>query len=108
VREIVAEYKALGIPASEVNITVVLHGGATYWALNDDAYGAVTNKDSANPNRVVIEELIADGVSIEVCGQALKHHKWAYTDILPGVKIVSGVCQRIVELQRQGYVYTRL
>lgn len=108
VQELVEDYKSLGVPSSEVNVVLVLHGGATYWALNDDAYGAFTGKDAPNPNRILIDDLIASGVGIEACGQAMRHHKWTYSDILPGVRITSGVCPRIVELQQQGYVYMRL
>ena len=105
---LVADYEALGIPPSEINISVILHGGATYWALKDEPYAQFTNKTGHNPNRSVVYALVQEGVSIEVCAQAMKRHGWTRNDILPAVKIVSGVCPRLVELERRGYVYGRL
>jgi accessory colonization factor AcfC len=108
VRQLVEDYKALGIPQSEVNLAVILHGGAAYWALKDEAYGAFTEKEAGNPNSALIHELVTSGVSVELCAQTMKHHGWTRMDILPGVRIVSGVCARVVELAHQGYVYMRL
>jgi intracellular sulfur oxidation DsrE/DsrF family protein len=108
VRELVEDYQALGIPQSQVNVVVILHGGASYWALKDETYGAFTKKEAGNPNSGLINDLVASGVSVELCAQAMKHHGWARMDILPGVRIVSGVCARVVELEQQGYVYMRL
>ena len=52
-------------------------------------------------------KLVGRGVSIELCAETMKAHGWKRADVLPEVKIVGGVCPRIVELERQGYVYMR-
>ena len=108
VRDLVADYKSMGIPQSEANISVVFHGGAAYWMLDDGPYSAFTKRDGGNPNRTVIRDLVEWGVSIELCAKTMKRHGWKRSDILPEVKIVTGVCPRIVDLERQGYVYMRL
>jgi accessory colonization factor AcfC len=108
IRKLVEDYKSLGIPPSQVNVAVILHGGAAYWALKDEPYSAFVAKEVGNPNSTLIHDLVTSGISVEVCAQAMKHHGWARTDILPGVKIVAGVCPRVVELERQGYSYMRL
>ena len=105
VGEVVADYEALGIAPSEINVSVILHGAATYWALKDEAYAAYTQQPLANPNARLINDLVQAGVSVEVCAQSMAQHKWTRTDILPAVKIVSAVCPRVVELERRGYVY---
>ena len=107
VRDLVADYESMGIPQSEVNISVVFHGAAAYWLLQDEPYGTFTQRVSENPHQSVIADLVKWGVSIELCAQTMKQHGWKHADVLPGVKIVAGVCPRIVELERQGYVYMR-
>ncbi|MBN2560603.1 MAG: substrate-binding domain-containing protein [Phycisphaerae bacterium] len=105
VQDIVNDYNSMGIPRSEVNISIIFHGGAAYWMLKDAPYAAFIGRESENPNESVIHELAEWGVSIELCAQAMKQHGWKHSDILPEVKIVLGVCPRLVELERQGYVY---
>ena len=107
IRDLVADYKSLDIPQSEVNITVVFHGAAAYWMLRDEVYSAFTRREGPNPNKTLIHDLVEWGVSIELCAQAMKQYEWKRADILPEVKIVTGVCPRIVELERQGYVYMK-
>jgi len=108
IHKLVADYDSLGVPKSEVNISLVLHGGAAYWVLKDGQYGAFAKTEGPNPNKSVIHELAEWGVSIELCGQTMKRNGWIRADILPDVKIVSGVCPRIVQLERQGYLYIGL
>ncbi len=104
-RRVIADYEAMGIPQSEVNISAIFHGGAAYWLLTDDAYAAFTNRAEGNPNRSTISDLAKRGVSIELCGRTMSRNTWKRGDILPEVKIVSGVCARVAELGHQGYVY---
>ncbi len=104
-RELVGDYGSMGIPKSEVNIVAVFHGGAAYWLLRDEPYSAFTRKEGGNPNRPVIRDLVDWGVGLELCAQTMKRRGWKRADILPDVKIVSGVCPRVVELGRRGYVY---
>ena len=104
-REVVADYESIGIPHSEVNISGVFHGDAAYWMLRNEPYSVFTNRVNGNPNKSVILDLVKRGVSIELCARTMKRNGWKRTDILPEVKIVSGVCARIVELGHRGYVY---
>jgi accessory colonization factor AcfC len=104
-REVVAHYEAVGIPHSEINISAIFHGGAAYRMLRDEPYSGLTRRVDGNPNKSVIHDLVERGVSIELCAHTMKRNGWKRTDILPEVKIVSGVCARVIELGRQGYVY---
>jgi accessory colonization factor AcfC len=107
VRQLLSDYESIGFHESEVNVSVVFHGAAAYWMLADEAYAAFIRRQSPNPNAALIQELVGRGVSIELCAETMKGHGWKRTDVLPEVRIVGGVCQRIVELERQGYVYMR-
>lgn len=107
VRELVSDYESVGFHPSEVNISAVFHGAAAYWMLQDEPYSAFTRQQGPNPNRSLIQELVDKGVGIELCAETMKAHGWKRADVLPGVRIVAGVCPRIVELERRGYVYLR-
>ena len=105
IRRLVDEYKSLGIPRSEIHICAVVDGDASYWLLKDKSYGAFTSKEAQNPNRSIVEELLALGVSVEVSAESIKAHGWTKDDILPGVKIVSGADPRLADLAEKGYDY---
>ena len=104
-KEIVRDYESMGITHSELAINAVFHGGAAYLMLQDEPYNALMKRVDGNPSKSVILDLIERGVSIELCARTMKRNGWKRADILPEVKVVSGVCARIVELERRGYVY---
>jgi accessory colonization factor AcfC len=107
VEQLVSDYEAMGFHKSELNISVVFHGAAAYWMLDDEPYAAFIGQPERNPNRPMIRELIERGVTLEVCAETMKANGWKRRDIVPGVNVVSGVCQRVVDLERRGYVYMR-
>ena len=107
VRQLLSDYKSLGFHESEVNVKVVFHGAAAYWVLQDESYSAFTGRQGPNPNRALIREFADKGVGIELCAETMKAYGWKRADVLPEVRIVGSVCARIVELERQGYVYLR-
>jgi len=100
-------YDESTIPRQERHINAVFHGKAGYWMLTDEAYNAHTKTDKGNPNKAIIRELVAMGVSIELCGQTMKSQNWSPDDILAEVKIVIGAYPRIIDLQMQGYAYIK-
>lgn len=108
VRGLLESYKALGVPQKELKISIVLHGSAAYWVLNESTYQQFKNDDFAfNPNEHVIQELLKHGVSVEVCQVSLRSKGWTGQDILPGVTVVRDAYTRIIDLQQQGYAYIR-
>ncbi len=100
-------YDGLEVPQDERHISAVFHGKAGYWMLTDEAYNAHTNTPAGNPNKTIIRELTAMGVSIELCAQTMKSQGWKAEDVLPDVKIVIGAYPRIIDLQLQGYAYIK-
>jgi intracellular sulfur oxidation DsrE/DsrF family protein len=108
VRGLLEAYKGQGIPMKQLHISVVVHGAAGYWLLKDPKYqDFVGNPFDVNPNEKVVKELIAHGVSVEICHVTMKAHRWKPEDILPGVKIVYDAYTRIIDLQMQGYAYVK-
>ncbi|WP_228766848.1 MULTISPECIES: DsrE family protein [Thiomicrorhabdus] len=108
VRGLLEAYKKQNVPMKELHISVVIHGDAGYWLLNEEKYQNFTgNPFDVNPNTKVVQELIDHGVSVEICHVTMKAHHWKPEDILPGVKIVFDAYTRIIDLQQQGYTYIK-
>jgi len=102
------KYKSLGLNKGDYQISVVIHLAAGYWLLNDAAYEKHTGKPGANPNKELVAQLIADGVSVEICGVTMLNNKWTAADLLPNVVILeTGAYSRIIDLQKSGYSYIR-
>lgn len=108
VRGLLEAYKNQGVPAKNLKISVVLHGATAYWLLNEDAYRQYKHDEfDFNPHDRVLSELLAHGVSVEVCNLTLRGKGWASSDLMPGVKVVYDAYTRMIELQQQGYAYIR-
>jgi accessory colonization factor AcfC len=107
IRRLIEHYESIGVPASELHISAVVHGRAGYWLLKDGPYQAVKKDSSENPNKALIRELDDLGVSIELCAETMAEHGWTKEDVLPEVTVVVGACPRVVDLQLQGYAYWR-
>jgi len=107
IKKLSGVYDESAIPQQERHINAVFHGKAGYWMLTDEAYNAHTKTHQGNPNKTIIRELVAMGVSIELCGQTMKSQNWSPDDILTEVKIVIGAYPRIIDLQMQGYAYIK-
>jgi len=95
-------YGAAGRKASDVQLTVVLHGEATKAALAEDFY-AGRFQTGSNPNLALIEALRGAGVQILVCGQALNRHGFAESVIAPHVKIAASAMTAVINRQANGY-----
>jgi len=103
-----AKYKSLGLERGDYQISVVVHLAAGYWLLNDASYEKHTGKKGANPNKELVAQLVAEGVSVEICGVTMLNNKWTAADLLPNVVILeTGAYSRIIDLQKSGYSYIR-
>jgi intracellular sulfur oxidation DsrE/DsrF family protein len=108
VRGLIEAYKNQKIPLKQVHISIVLHGAAGYWLVNDETYQAFTgNPFDENPNKKVISELLDYGVSVEMCHVTMKSYHWTASNLLPGVKMVFDAYTRMIDLQMQGYSYIK-
>ena len=108
VEGLLQQYSAMGVPADEVHVVVVVSGDAVYWMLNDTAYRAHTKNEAPNPNAALIEKLLSKGVKIEACGETLRQIGRTAGELLPGVTVIPASYPRIVDLELQGYAFLRL
>jgi len=108
VRGLLESYKSMGISPTQLHISVVVHGPVAYWLLNDSAYQQRSDDPfDYNPNETVVQQLIAHGVSVEICNVSMKAKHWTASNLLPGVVIVHDAYTRLIDLQYRGYAYIR-
>ena len=95
-------YGSAGRGASDVQLTVVLHGGATKVVLTDEFYGDRFQTD-ANPNLALIDALHNAGVQILVCGQSLNQNGFPDSVLAPHVKVAASAMTAVINRQANGY-----
>ena len=91
-----------GVDADHRQIVVVLHGAATPAVLSDAAWTA-RGKGDANPNSALIRALIAAGVQVRLCGQAMAGNGITQADLEPGVSVDLAALMTVIHLQQAGY-----
>ncbi|MCA9115394.1 MAG: DsrE family protein [Saprospiraceae bacterium] len=100
-------YGAAGKEPAGVRITVVLHGDATYLALNDKAwaekYGA-----ARNPNLPLFRKLRETGVELLVCGQSLTRKGFEPAQTDKSVELAVSGLTALVNYQQDGYAFIPL
>jgi len=84
-------------------VVVVFHGDAAYLVLNDETYNANRHVSSGNRYKEALNELMAMGVQLELCGATAKANHWGNADLLPGVKVNLNAMVRITQLEQDGY-----
>jgi len=106
-REVLEQYKAIGIGLNELHVSAVVYGPPAYWLLQDEPYrDARGGAEGGNPNKAILRELMESGVSVEMCGLTMKEHGWTKKDLVPGVKVVPAFYPRVIDLEHQGYQLT--
>lgn len=93
-----------GIPAEKVKAAAVVHGSGWMALLSDSAYGA-RYAGKPNPSRPMVEELLAHGVQLVLCGQTAGMRGVSQAELLPGVKVAISAMSAFNVLQAQGYQY---
>jgi intracellular sulfur oxidation DsrE/DsrF family protein len=92
------------LTGTKSSLVAVFHGNAGYMVLNDASYNAARKTKTGNPYKVMIENLLKQGVLIEECAFTMQANGWGNENLLPGVKVNSGALGRIVQLVQDGYV----
>jgi len=90
-----------GVPAKNMNVVIAIHGGATYTAMNNEAYREKYKKD--NPNLELYSELEKAGVKMVVCGQSLVARQVDRNKLVPGVKVALSMLTTLTTYQMKGY-----
>ncbi len=86
-----------GIPVKQLQLAVVVHGGAHRDLLGKAAYGG------ANPNAPLIAQLVDHGVLVTLCGQTAAWYGVTGDDLLPGVTMSLSAMTAHALLQQRGY-----
>ena len=94
-------YALADIPQAEVNIHVVIHGGATKTMLTHEAYQQ--RYETNNPNVEIIRALKEAGVSFLVCGQAMVKRGFKLEELNPDVQLAISAITVLVDYQQRGY-----
>jgi intracellular sulfur oxidation DsrE/DsrF family protein len=94
-------YAKEGLAASRPQIAVILHFHAMPAALSDAAHERAGG--GSNPNSELIEQLIANGVELWVCGQALVRGGHTPADVAPGVKVAYSAMVFNINRQQDGW-----
>ncbi|MEM7006851.1 MAG: DsrE family protein [Pseudomonadota bacterium] len=90
-----------GVPTENMKLAFVVHGKAVHDVSTDAHYGE--DSGEANPNRDLIEKLMANGVEIYVCGQSARYHSVEASELLPGVHMSLSAMTAHALLQQDGY-----
>ncbi len=86
-----------GVPAEHIEMAVIVHGSAHRDLLLAAARGG------PNPNARLIAQLVAFGVTIELCGQTAAYYGVDGADLLPGVGMSLSAMTSHALLQQQGF-----
>ncbi|MDX1294368.1 MAG: DsrE family protein [Hyphomonas sp.] len=86
-------HEAVGIPASNIKMAIVVHGGASA--------DLVAGPDNANAP--LVAALLKNRVRIILCGQTAAYRDIAKADLLPGVEIYLSAMTAHAQLQQDGY-----
>lgn len=94
---------ASGIPKSKLNVVVVVHGPALYALYTDEVYKKKWGIN--NPNIVLINELMKNGVKFIACGQAMNFFDVKQEEMVPNIKISLTAQTVLSNYQLKGYVW---
>lgn len=90
-----------GLPESQMDIVVVLHGAAVKNALTEKAFKK--NFKIKQPNAKLISALVEKDVKIYVCGQSMTSKGYEAKDISEDVKISLSALTALVKYQSEGF-----
>ncbi|WP_156135417.1 DsrE family protein [Novosphingobium malaysiense] len=94
---------AAGVPEKNIEVALVVHGPASWFLTNADAF-ARHDPERINDSAPLVKQLVAHGVTIYLCGQSAVANGIAKSDLLPGVKLSLSAMNAFAQLQQQGYV----
>ena len=93
----VRDWKAKG------QIVVIFRGDAAYLILNDESYNANRHVATGNPYKKILNDIMAKGVQLELCGATAYGNHWGNANLLPGIKVNVNAMVRTTQLEQEGY-----
>ena len=93
-----------GVPDDQVHAAAVVHGSGFMALLSDEAHAARFD-GATNPSRDLIEELLANGVEIVLCGQTAGGRQITRDELIPGVQVAWSAMTALNVFQTRGYTF---
>ena len=93
-----------GVPSERVHTAAVVHGSGWMSLLSDSAYG-VRFSGKPNPSKQLVEELLANGVQLVLCGQTAGFRGVKREELIPGVQLAISAMSALNVFQAQGYQF---
>jgi intracellular sulfur oxidation DsrE/DsrF family protein len=90
-----------GVPLRQLQVAVVLHGTAGKDLLRNEVYRSRLGVD--NPNAVLLQELVAAGVRLILCGQTAASRGLPTDGFFEPVELALSAMTALVVLQEEGY-----
>ena len=97
---------AAGIPKSQIDLVIIIHGKALYALFNNEAFKQEFKID--NPNTAVIHELEDANAKFIACGQAMQFLEIKNEQMLPEVKIAIAAKVALSTYELKGYALYEL
>ncbi|MBO6766990.1 MAG: DsrE family protein [Erythrobacter sp.] len=95
-------HAAAGVDPDDIQVAVVVHGGASIDLLGQAAWEA-QGKSGVNANHALVRALLDEGVRVILCGQSAAAHGIAQADLIPGVEMALSAMTAHALLQQRGY-----
>lgn len=95
-------YGLANIQPADLELVVIVHGGATKTVLSHD--GFKDKYHSGNPDLDLIDELTKYGVKVLVCSQALVRRGYKTEWLNPNVGLALSAITTLVEYDQKGFV----
>lgn len=90
-----------GVPLEQLDVAMVIHGGASFELMAANAYKKRFAKD--NQSADLLKSLIDAGVKVVVCGQSASYHEITTDDLAKGVEMSLSAMTANALLQQQGF-----
>ncbi len=91
-----------GIAEDHVKAAAVFHGMGWPALLSDSAFAARFG-GTTNPSHKLVEELVAHGATLVLCGQTAGRNGIRREELLPGVKVAISAMSAVELLQSRGF-----
>lgn len=91
-----------GVDREHRRIVAVVHGAATSSVVTNAAW-AKRHEGAANPNSALVARLIAAGVDLRICGQAMTGQEITPSELATGVTLDLAALMTVVHFQQRGY-----
>jgi len=90
-----------GVPVNQMQVAIVLHGGAGKDSLSNAAYRSRYEVD--NPNDGLLQALSAAGVKIYLCGQTAGFRGYLPVELHPSITLAISAMTVLTRLQVEGW-----